>query len=730
MAVDSAAPTGAPKGAANPNPGTVAPWASFAATTREHVPELQEPRAPETYDRILTDAQAWSLFTGTVLPIEDYGWWVHPNGNDEARVALLAEDVGLPMFANASEAATYFADRDTGQSDLVERTSLPGEFDFGELLHEALFALAFGRYYFNWSGEIRDGRWRLVDMAPLHPSTVTTISADRRGNLEYVVQRNAATFSVYGGMAYAGPPPKITQAELVPFVFWPDSTRKWLGRSLFRPLYRNWLCKDVLIRVDVTNHERAGGVPWIETDERYQGKSLDDLQRLASEFRVDEEGGAALPPGALLRLARAGGTDIVGSIRYHDEQMSKVWAAMVRELGATPNGSRALGQTMVDLETLARRAIAGWFAKTVNRWVMARWWLWNYGERNAPVVRFTPPALEAGAAPLPVAVEPLPGAGDTDPALEVAARGRPTRAATGFPSPRPAAAAAAPPSRPMAEARSRVPSRALRRDLTPLEVAAGVDFAAIDAVYEDTAAELARVFRDEVLPEQLDAVRESIAYTRTGTERVRITADAMAKIEIPVVGSDALVDRLTAVAVRGAAEAAAELTAQGAAVFAPGEDAVRAVVADHARAISRLVANGVGLAVTRRAVQMARSGLSSAELAEDVAGHVGAMAHTWETDQLAGATQQALNAGRMHVFAQVEGQGTAYASEVLDAATCEACAGVDGREYPDMQAALRDYPSGGFRDCRGGPRCRGTVVVVMHDEVPYAGDGPPVALPV
>src|SRR3954452_3715790 len=268
-------------------------------------------------------------------------------------------------------------------------------------------------------GPRRRGRWRGDELAPPHPSTIAEVRTARDGRLEYLVQQGGATFTLMGATMWAGEAPRIRPERLIPFVWWPDSVRRWLGRSMLRPLSRNWLCKDVLIRVDVTNHERAGGVPWIEKDERYAGQSLEDLARLAAELRVDEEGGAALPPGALLRLARVGGSGTIAAVRYHDEQMAVVWHAMVRMLGRTPNGSRALGGTFADLETLARRALAEWVRRTVNRWVGARYWSWNYGAGQPPVLRFTPPELEAEAAanrPAPPVADPT--ADNPDPVPE------------------------------------------------------------------------------------------------------------------------------------------------------------------------------------------------------------------------------------------------------------------------------------------------------------------------
>lgn len=84
---------------------------------------------------------------------------------------------------------------------------------------------------------------------------------------------------------------------------------------------------------------------------------------------------------------------------------------------------------------------------------------------------------------------------------------------------------------------------------------------------------------------------------------------------------------------------------------------------------------------------------------------------------------QAVGAGRVDA-AQAVGPSAIWASELLDGATCPACAEVDGREYPDVEAAREDYPLGGYRDCDGGARCRGTLVFEYQD-----GDGPDVPPP-
>lgn len=88
------------------------------------------------------------------------------------------------------------------------------------------------------------------------------------------------------------------------------------------------------------------------------------------------------------------------------------------------------------------------------------------------------------------------------------------------------------------------------------------------------------------------------------------------------------------------------------------------------------------------------------------------------------ATHQVTSAARTSQATAdgMPGIARVYASELLDKNTCDPCAGVDGKEYASVEAAHADYREhGGFRDCGGGLRCRGTLVFVYDTETPTVG---------
>ncbi|WNN95957.1 hypothetical protein SEA_HIRKO_5 [Arthrobacter phage Hirko] len=51
-----------------------------------------------------------------------------------------------------------------------------------------------------------------------------------------------------------------------------------------------------------------------------------------------------------------------------------------------------------------------------------------------------------------------------------------------------------------------------------------------------------------------------------------------------------------------------------------------------------------------------------------------------------------------------------YATELLDGATCSACFEVDGKDYATVEEGEAEYEAGGYGACKGGGRCRGTLV--------------------
>jgi hypothetical protein len=78
--------------------------------------------------------------------------------------------------------------------------------------------------------------------------------------------------------------------------------------------------------------------------------------------------------------------------------------------------------------------------------------------------------------------------------------------------------------------------------------------------------------------------------------------------------------------------------------------------------------------------------------------------------------------GRAQAAAALPEPERIYASELMDGSTCAPCSRVDGRQYPNLEAARLDYPEGRYLRCEGGERCRGTLVFVWPTEEPPTVD--------
>ncbi|ASR84685.1 head maturation protease [Arthrobacter phage Beans] len=83
-------------------------------------------------------------------------------------------------------------------------------------------------------------------------------------------------------------------------------------------------------------------------------------------------------------------------------------------------------------------------------------------------------------------------------------------------------------------------------------------------------------------------------------------------------------------------------------------------------------------------------------------------------DQAAQAIHAARGAGRYDQAEEFEPEEI-WASELMDGRTCRPCELVDGKEYATLAEARVEYESGGYGACKGGARCRGTLVMIYGD---------------
>lgn len=190
-------------------------------------------------------------------------------------------------------------------------------------------------------------------------------------------------------------------------------------------------------------------------------------------------------------------------------------------------------------------------------------------------------------------------------------------------------------------------------------------------------------------------------------------------LEAPILGEELLGDAMFAMAEEAGAQAVAEAAAQAVALDPFDSELVADEVAIRACAQATVMARSISQAASRKAIAEAGTGLEMIEVATRVRAHLEGLSDSYLEDQLGGVLMQAQNSARRAVFEEGP-PGTYYASELLDGSTCGRCKDIDGKEYESIEETIRDYPSGGYHDCLGGSRCRGTVVAVFASEASAA----------
>ncbi len=648
------------------------PWTSFIDLD-ERVPELVWPRSVRTFDQMRHDAQINGLLLGTTLPIRRYRWMLDPNGARPEIVQGLSDDLGLPVKGQEAE----------------HRGRSRGRFSFDAHLAEALLSLVYGHYFFEQAGTIEaDGLWHLRKLAPRPPLSISQIELAPDGGLFGIRQ-------LYAGANPLDPFEPIPVDRLVAYP-WQKEAAHWVGRSMLRPLFKHYVLKDTLLRVDAINHERAGGVPWAEGPPGADRKQLEDLGAMAQSFRVNETAGMALPNGAKMNMIAPprGSVTTIDSIKYQDQQMARSFLMMFMELGQTETGSRALGSEFIDFFALSQETIAKWFAGVFCEHVIEDWVDWNYGEQENLVPLLTyeredDPSVAIGDLVSLIAA----GAVQVDSELEDSLRDRFDLPEKGDPRPTPPPAAAA---------KHRHPGRAAGRD--PLEHETHVDFLGLQAAWETQLSTILAHWQG-VTSAQVEELHGQIAAASTPHQLAGLSATPG--------GADELASAMHSLADHGANAAVSEAVAQGRPITAPDMGAAKTRLTARAGATSELLASSLSEAAGRRALSLTGSALTPSDVATQTRDYLTGLSDQYLQDQLGGALTQAQATGRREVFSK-SNPTAIYASAILDNNVCVPCAQTDGQYYQSLADAEIDFPSGGNADCEGGPRCRCSLIAVYE----------------
>lgn len=354
------------------------PWALYMED-REAVPDLIWPQSVNTYQAMQSDAQIKGLLMAMGLPIRRFRWEIIPNEARQNVIDHVAEAHNLPV---------------QGQDPRPVRRR--NRFDHDRHIAHALRAPAQGHMHFEEVYEYRDpaeggdGLLHLKKLGSRPPRTIQAISVEQNGDLKAIVQMggligagsNAAKALGVGIGGMTGI--TIDADRLLTYLWDTEDDGDQVGRSMLRACYRDWIIKDRLLRVDATKHERNGmGIPWFEVDPSASAPQIEALGLIAEEIRSGERSGGAGP--GKLRIVGTEGLvpDTIGSVRYHDQQMSRSFLALFFDLGTTETGSRALGAELLDFYSEQLGATADWYSATLQTQIEKEVEM-NWGEDEQP----------------------------------------------------------------------------------------------------------------------------------------------------------------------------------------------------------------------------------------------------------------------------------------------------------------------------------------------------------
>jgi hypothetical protein len=698
----------------------------------ETAADLIWPQSVITYGRMRHDPQLRAVLSAFIYPLLRANWVVDGTGCRQKVTQHVADDLGLPIL---------------GSDDKPGPARRRGVV-WTRHLRQSLQKLVFGHMPFERRYELApDGLYHLANLGPRMPWTLAYIKLQDDGTVREVVQTTQ--------------PEPIPAARLVWYGYEIEGSA-WAGISPLRPAFGPWLLKHETWRVHATSIRRFGmGVPTVEAPPGATQAMVNQAQQLASGMRAGDQTGAGLPPGYKFSLAGLTGStpDALAFVKYLDQQMSKMALAGVVDLGQTEIGSRALGETFLDLFMLALQGLADDTATEATSGypgmpgivtdlvdvnygedepaprivctdvgqqhevtAQALYWLLAYGAITAD------PELEAYVrnawrmpqrqTPPPEALPKPPGGGEIGPGgiltgpdgnpLPAPAPGSPATQPTG-PAKAPAAARAAAP-----------PPFGLRRNLTPVEVKAGFDPQLVQAQWQSEVDWLLAQWPQQVFAAQRDALADAVSQA---VDQGKIAKLASLPVDTTA-GAGLLKASMLNLAGRAAEEMIREAGHQGVTidparvkVSRPSLAKVAAARAAMAGAYLSAQAGQAALQVTKAAGPKHPHG--GGQAGDDVADYVlvrlNGLSQTSLRDQLGAALSAAQNMGRIAAMAAAPaaaGDAAYVATEILDQNTCDPCQGEDGVEFGSLEEAEAAYVNGGFIDCEGGLRCRGTVMGV------------------
>lgn len=383
----------------------------WTAGSWEETPELVFPQSVQVFDRMRrTESQIGALLRAIRLPITSARWSLDSEGVSDQVTQLVRTELGL---------------RDLGQKGRGRRRRQG--IVWTEHLGHALLAVPLGFTAFEQVYELAPptADQDLVSLSQVahlrklglrHPRTIAEIVVGRDGGLLGIRQHAPGTDQITtggvlvegrttitsSGVSVGGYPTSsgsslddvFIPAERLVMYSLEREGADWAGNSILRGSYKNWMLKDVLLRLSAQIVERNGmGVPSMGFDPTQGGNQAEAL-RMMTAFRAGATAGLVYPANGYSKPELLGVTgttvDPLPVIAYHDQAMSRSALAMFLDLGHDA-GARALGDTFVSYFKQSLDAVADWIAEVATEHIIRDLVELNYGpDEPYPVMTVDP----------------------------------------------------------------------------------------------------------------------------------------------------------------------------------------------------------------------------------------------------------------------------------------------------------------------------------------------------
>jgi hypothetical protein len=254
----------------------------------------------------------------------------------------------------------------------------------------------------------------------------------------------------------------------------------------------------------------------------------------------------------------------------------------------------------------------------------------------------------------------------------------------------------------------------LRRQPTAAEDRSGVDFALMDRTWQSAVTGTVDALAHELYSWRYhlrEQVQRAFADGQPG-ELEDLKLDT-------AVATDLIAERMRKLAVAAGEQMQREAESQGVEIpeWSLEDGAVTAALtgATLLRSVAGVTASNIATrliaSAKRKAASLFGSRRPADQVADEVSRDLSRLSTASTREAVSAAMSAAQNAGRMAVLS-VAPAGTYIATEALDKNSCAACRTIDGTEFSSLAAAREAYPAGGYAQCAGGARCRGTLITV------------------